>query len=131
MNVTKNRQKAIRILSYISIFLFSGIVYYLIEIAYRGYSHWTMFVLSGIAGVLICQINNFFTYDMDYLLQLLLSTTIITTLEYIFGIIFNSDYSIWNYSNLPFNYKGQICLYFVICNIYSNIRLYRMENISL
>lgn len=35
-------------------------------------------------------------------------------MELIFGLLFNQDYSIWDYRNLAFNYRGQICLAFTL-----------------
>lgn len=53
--------------------------------------------------------NNFFSYDMDYLLQILLCTVCITVCEYYVGITVNKDFIIWDYRNMPWNLNGQIC----------------------
>ena len=64
------------LLKEVFIFLFCGSIYYIMEIVFKGTersSHWSMFCLAGIAGVLFIDgFNNFFSYDMDYLLQILL-----------------------------------------------------------
>ena len=43
---------------------------------------------------------------------MVLSSVIITVLELITGLIVNVwlRMDIWDYSNLPYNFKGQICL---------------------
>ena len=35
---------------------------------------------------------------------------IITVVELITGLIANRDYSVWDYRQMPFQFKGQICL---------------------
>lgn len=59
-------------------------------------------------------LNNLFTYDMDFLLQVLFCTLFITTGEYVVGILWNQNYEIWDYRKMPFNLDGQICLIFTL-----------------
>lgn len=98
------------------LFLLCGSIYYVAEILFKGSdrgSHWTMFVLAGLSGVIVIDgLNNIFSYEMDFLLQIILCAIFITFGEYIVGIIWNSDFSIWDYRHIPLNYKGQICLPF-------------------
>lgn len=104
-----------RILCHLFIFLFSGTVYYCMEIIYKDthVSHWSMFLLAGFSALFFIDgLNDIFSYDMDYLLQCFICATAITIGELIIGLTLNTDYSIWDYRNLPFNYKGQICLIF-------------------
>lgn len=104
-----------RIYCTVAIFLLSGSVYYAMEIVFKKShkSHWTMFVLAGLAGaIFIDGLNNLFSYEMDFLLQIFICSTTITIGELIVGLIWNQDYGIWNYTNMPFNYMGQICLPF-------------------
>lgn len=104
-----------RIYCTVAIFLFSGSVYYAMEIVFKKShkSHWTMFILAGLAGaIFIDGLNNLFSYEMDFLLQIFICSTTITVGELIVGLIWNQDYGIWNYTNMPFNYMGQICLPF-------------------
>lgn len=103
------------LLCHIFIFLFSGSVYYGIEVLFKKShtSHWSMFLLAGFAGLFFIDgLNDMFSYDMDYLLQILICSIAITVGEYIVGITLNRDYTIWDYRNMPFNIKGQICLPF-------------------
>ncbi len=95
------------------IFIIFGISYFLLEMLYRGHSHWTMIVLGGLVSVLIGLINEI-TPKMKMWHQMLLGTVIITVLEFIFGYILNIKLGlgIWNYSNVVFNIMGQICLPF-------------------
>lgn len=98
------------------LFLIGGGIYYLFEILWRGYSHWTMFILGGICFVIIGLLNEQYDYNMSLVEQMFSSMIIITTLEFISGVILNIilKLNIWDYSNLPFNLFGQICIPFMI-----------------
>ena len=98
------------------LFLVGGITYITIELLYRGYSHWTMFLLGGLCFILIGGINNYISWDMLLWKQMLLGSVIITLLEFICGCMVNLllHWNVWDYSNLPLNILGQICLPFSI-----------------
>ena len=104
--MTKLKRLYTSILCHIFIFLFSGSVYYGIEILFKKShtSHWSMFLLAGFAGLFFIDgLNDMFSYDMDYLLQILICTIAITAGEYVVGITLNQNYTIWDYRNMPFN----------------------------
>lgn len=92
------------------LFGIGGFLYYAIEILWRGYSHWTMFILGGLCFILVGFINEWFKFTL--VKQMFLSSVIITVLEFICGCIVNLwlHWNIWDYSELPFNVLGQICL---------------------
>lgn len=100
------------ILKYSTIFLTGGILYMLLEIAFRGNTHWTMGILGGICFICIGIVNNSFGFSLP--IQMVLDALIITLLELISGIILNMGlhWNIWDYSQLPFNILGQVCLPF-------------------
>lgn len=99
-------------LKYLILFSMGGIFYLIIELLWRGYSHWTMFALGGVCFVLIGIINEFFTYEIPLPIQMLLGTFIITSLEFVTGCIVNLKLglNVWNYYDMPYNIMGQICL---------------------
>ena len=102
-----------RIVECLLIFVSVGTLYFIIECIYKQeMSHWTMFCLAGLVGIFGMLLNDRFTYEMDFLLQVFICTVVTTILEYFVGIFWNADYSIWCYLNLPFNLHGQICLLF-------------------
>ena len=101
-----------RLFKYISIYIFSGVLYITIELFFRHRTDITMFLLAGICGLILAGLNNIYTYELDFSIQVILSTFCITLGEYIFGVIFNSDYHIWDYRNLPFSINGYVNLYF-------------------
>lgn len=98
------------------LFLIGGFLYILIELAYRGHSHWSMFILGGLCFVLIGGINNYISWDMPIYEQMMIGSVIITMLEFICGCIVNLwlGWDVWDYSNMPYNVLGQICLPFSI-----------------
>lgn len=83
------------------IYSFTGGLYLLLETFYRGYSFLEMYYLAGILGVITIIANEFFSYEMDYLLQVLIMTTIGTLAEGCCGLLFNYDFHIWDYRGLP------------------------------
>ena len=102
--------------TYMILFLIGGFVYFLIEIGYRGYSHWTMFILGGICFIALGSINNILEWETPLITQALIGGVIITALEYITGYIVNIklQWDVWDYSDTLFNIQGQICLPFFI-----------------
>lgn len=108
------KEKLKAILKHAVLALCGGCVYFLIEMAWRGHSHWTMAVLGGVCFVLIGDINEFIPWNMPLVLQGAIGSGIVTLLELVSGIILNLwlGLGIWDYSNMPFNFLGQICLPF-------------------
>ena len=93
--------------------IIGGAVYVLLEMLWRGYSHWTMFLLGGICFIALGLINEVIPWDMPLLLQMFIGGIIITVLEFITGCVVNLwlGWNVWNYSELPFNLLGQISLF--------------------
>lgn len=93
-----------------------GFLYTGIEILYRGYTHWTMFIIGGLAFWLIGCINEYIEWDVIVWKQMAIGMAIITSLEFITGFIVNIifGWNVWDYSNVPFNVLGQICLPFCV-----------------
>ena len=97
-------------------FLFGvgGTVYYLMEIIWRGYSHWSMFALSGVCFIIIDLLNQTWKNIRSLIFLIILCTLIITVLEFVTGLIVNLwlGLGVWDYSNMPVILMGQICLFF-------------------
>ena len=89
-----------------------GIAYLIIELLWRGYSHWSMFVLGGLCFVAIGALNEHFTFEIPLILQMFFGAFLVTLLEFVFGCVLNLwlGLNVWDYSNLPYNILGQICL---------------------
>lgn len=110
----KNHVKTCTFCKLLILFIIGGFIYVGIELAYRGYSHWTMFILGGLCFICIGGINNYIDKDMPIHIQAIIGSIIITCLEYICGYIVNIKlgWNVWDYSELPFNINGQVCLLF-------------------
>lgn len=91
-----------------------GAVYASMELAFRGRTHWTMAVLGGVLFVVIGLFNEVLPWEMSLTLQAVLGSLVVTGMELVAGILLNCwlGLDIWDYSNLPFNLWGQICLPF-------------------
>lgn len=96
------------------LFAAGGVIYAGVEILWRGYTHWTMAVLGGILFVLIGGLNNWLPWEMSLVLQGAVGAVLVTAVELIAGMILNRwmGLEIWDYSQLPWNFMGQICLQF-------------------
>ena len=96
------------------LFIIGAFIYMGIEIAYRGFTHWTMGVLGGLCFLIIGALNECYTWGMSFWKQCGISAIIVTTLEFIFGVILNVwlELGIWDYSHLPLNICGQVCIWF-------------------
>lgn len=95
----------------LALFCIGAVVYALIEILWRGYTHWTMAALGGALFLMIGGINNWLFWDMPLWLQAIIGSLMVTGAELIFGIVLNIwlGLGIWDYSQMPFNFLGQIC----------------------
>lgn len=109
-----------KVLNYLTkefiLFIIGGILYMIIELLWRGYTHWSMGILGGLCFVLMGLINEVFTYEMYIEIQAIISAIVITVLEFFAGLLVNVKlgWDVWDYSDLPFNIMGQVCLLFMV-----------------
>ncbi|NLP17329.1 MAG: hypothetical protein GX379_09910 [Clostridiales bacterium] len=99
-------------LQYLFLFFIGGFTYGAIEILSRGYSHISMMIAGGICFILIGLINKL--SDIGFIGKMAISVVIITVVEFVTGIIVNVwlNLNVWDYSDLPLNLMGQICIYY-------------------
>ena len=92
--------------------IIGGSIYVLLEMLWRGFSHWTMFLLGAVCFILIGLVNEVFEWDTPLILQMFCGCAIITALEFITGCIVNLwlGWDVWDYSRYKFNVLGQISL---------------------
>ena len=98
-----------------SISFFMGFfIYSLIEIVSRGYTHWTMALTGGVVLMTLYIINS--NSAMTLIKSCFIGAVFITLIEFAVGIIVNKifEWHVWDYSEVPFNIMGQICLPFSI-----------------
>lgn len=112
----KMKKKSKKISEYLFFWTLGGSVYYLIEILFRGFSHWSMFVLGGLVLCFCTFQGQSMGWSEPLWIQILRSVIFVTSLEFITGIIVNKwlKLYVWDYSDQPFQLWGQICLPFMI-----------------
>ena len=96
----------------IILFLIGGFIYCCIELVARGYTHWTMGVVGGMAFLLIGALNEYLPWKWSITTQALVGGICITAIEFISGCILNLwlGLNIWNYSQEQYQILGQISL---------------------
>ncbi len=106
----------LRFLKYTLLFITGAVLYYAVEVAFRGYSFFSMAVCGGICFILCDLINEKTRRCMPLVLQMLIASLEITLIEFIAGAILNIclGLDMWDYSNMPGNVLGQICPQFMI-----------------
>ncbi|MBR4122908.1 MAG: hypothetical protein IKY45_02470 [Clostridia bacterium] len=95
----------------IMLFSIGAIGYGLLEIVWRGFTHWSMLTAGGICFLFFSKIAKIFK-NTNLLIKGLIGSAFITSIEFIFGVIFNIilKKNVWDYSKMPFNLCGQICI---------------------
>lgn len=102
-----------KLIENITIFTAGGLAYGLVEIIWRGSTHISMFLVGGLCFWLIGSIDEHGAVPpLAY--QSALSCLIITSVEFTSGVFINIvlGLGVWDYSALPYNVLGQICLPF-------------------
>ena len=96
------------------LFICGFCLYITLEVCFKGYSFVLMGVCGGIAFILLDYINKILSWDTDILIQGGIGSCIITLMELIVGEILKYFKlpPMWDYSNLPLNFDGVICLEF-------------------
>lgn len=111
------------------LFFFGGLIYYCLELFFRGFSHYSMFLCGGLAFLCVSLFNRKYESHLYLITRLIISSFIITAIELLFGIIFNLHlgYSVWDYSEHAIQYRGQICLTFSILWFFLSLPLFWIE----
>ncbi len=98
---------------YALFFLIGGAGYAVLELLWRGRTHWTMVIAGGLSFMMFSLVAEYFK-GKPLVLKALLCAFGITVIELVFGLVFNIilEMRVWDYSNMPLNFMGQICPYF-------------------
>lgn len=98
--------------NYLFVAIIGGFGYCLIEIIWRGRTHYSMFF----AGAIILSVFYFISinYSLPLWKKCIIGMLIITVIELAIGVVFNImlGENVWDYSNMPLNFLGQICVPF-------------------
>ncbi len=105
-----------RIIEYTIVFCVGSIMYCLIEVLFRQYTHWTMFLTGGAIFTALYFIN-LALKTRSFVLRGLIGCAVITAVEFLVGVVVNLIFhlDVWNYSSIPGNILGQICPRFSFC----------------
>lgn len=97
------------------IFSIGAVGYCLIELLWRGYTHPSMGVAGGFSFCLIAIIQKRLK-PLKFIYRCIASGLGITAIELIFGGVFNLwlGYGVWDYSLMPINLFGQVCLLYTV-----------------
>lgn len=92
------------------LFGIGAVGYGLIEVLWRGHTHWSMLLAGGTSFVGLSEISRKMK-NCSVFKKALAGCGFITAIEYIYGIIFNVvlKKNVWDYSKMPLNLGGQIC----------------------
>lgn len=108
-----------RILSML-LWTWGGAVYFLLEVAFKtatGHPErisWTMLVLAVVLCVPVERAGAELPWECPLWLQAAVCASLVTCVEFLAGCVLNLwlGMDIWDYSNLPMNLLGQVCLPF-------------------
>ena len=117
------------VLLHIALGVIGGLAYMGIEILWRGHTHWSMGVLGGICFVLIGLLDEIQDHP-PLLLQMVQGAALVTALELITGLIVNRwlGWGVWDYSDMPLNLWGQVCLPFAVAWFFLSALAVWLEN---
>jgi uncharacterized membrane protein len=101
-----------KIMEYPAVFIIGGLGYGLLELLYRGRTHWTMLLAGGLSLLLIYASSN--KIKAKRWQKWVMGAFIISTIEFVTGGIVNIllGLNVWSYSHHRFSLMGQICLLF-------------------
>ncbi len=96
---------------FFKIFSIGALGYSIIEILWRGYTHWSMALTGGFCFTALYRFYSKICKTTSKIKKCLCGGIIITATEFISGIIFNKllKLDVWDYSNNKFNIAGLIC----------------------
>lgn len=119
-----------RYLKYPILFCAGGTGYMTLELLWRGWSHGSMFLAGGTCFLLLGKLKNIRSLP----LQGVVGAAVITGVELAAGLVFNRNYTVWDYRSMPFSFQGQICLPFSLLWVpvsLGAVGLYRLMDATL
>ena len=96
------------------LFIVFGAIYFGLECLYKGHlTHWSMFILAGMIGVLIGSINEGVDWETPFITQCFIGMGLATAGEFLTGVIVNIilGLNVWHYNILAFGW-GQCSVIF-------------------
>ena len=96
-------------------FAAGSFLYTLLEIAWRGYTHWSMTLTGGLCLTVLYMWTDVLA-SKPAPVKWLVGALSITAIEFLVGCVVNIllKQNVWDYSSLRFNILGQVCLPFSV-----------------
>ncbi len=100
---------------FIGQFVIGGLGYNAVEILWRGYSHWSMFLLGGTCFHLIGKIDERL-HHRGVIPVAVACSGAVTAAEFVSGCLLNLHWKldVWDYSHMFGNIRGQVCLLYSV-----------------
>ena len=100
---------------YSLVYVIGGLFYCLIEILWRGTTHWTMGLTGGLC-LLLLHLINIKLVRLNFFEKCLLGALTITAVEFSVGCLVNLmlHWDVWDYSGYPLNLLGQACAFYSV-----------------
>lgn len=95
----------------IALFSIGGTAYVGLELLWRGRSHISMFGAGGLCFLLLGKLRKL---SLPYPARAAAGAGVITAVELGTGLLVNRDYRVWDYRQVPGNFRGQICPLFTV-----------------
>ncbi|MEM1485918.1 hypothetical protein V6615_13750 [Oscillospiraceae bacterium PP1C4] len=106
---------------YATVYSIGSLGYTVIEVLWRGFTHWTMGITGGV-GFMLLHFTNRKLKRQNYWVRCFAGSVVLTAVEFISGCIVNRilRLHVWDYSKQRGNLLGQICplyslLWFLLC----------------
>ncbi len=110
-----------KVKEYITVYTIGSVGYSLIEILWRGFTHWTMAITGGV-GFAFLHLLNYRMKAHNCWMRSLAGSVVLTVVEFVSGCLVNRTFhmNVWDYSRQQGNLLGQICplycfLWFLLC----------------
>ena len=106
----------LKVAEYSVIYALGALGYCVVEILWRGYSHWSMTVTGGICFMMVYYVNDSLSQNLVWV-KSLISAVAVTLMELAVGCVVNLvlGWNVWDYSDRHISLLGQICLeYFIL-----------------
>ena len=116
-----------KIRDYSVICLIGSVGYSLLEILWRGFTHWTMAATGGLCLTLLYRLDQKHSRE-GLFLRCLKGATLITAVEFLVGCLVNRllKWQVWDYSNSFGNLLGQVCPLYSLLWFFLCIPVYRL-----
>lgn len=103
---------ALKIMRKTLLFLFGGTGYCLIELLWRGRTHWSMYLTGGLCFYTLEALNRTALAGKALWAKCTVGAGVITGIEFLCGCVVNLwlRLGVWDYTRLPLNLLGQISL---------------------